>query len=329
MPAGVPYHLLHRAGRPGWWRPVVGTVAAGIGVFVLSAFVVVVPFLIGYGVAGEPLAVAMKRLTDFGDPTPAGLAYLNLTLASAIPITWLMMWSLHGLRPGWLTSVRPRLRWGYFAACLVASVLSLGATVLVSLFLPDQGGVPGGGLNRWTDQMRDFVLVIAFLTPLQAAGEEYLFRGYLTQVFGGLTGSRVLAVLGPALLFGLAHGLGQGPWVFLDRFAFGVIAGILVLVTGGLEAGIAMHVLNNFLAFGLALAFSDLGEALNASGGSPWLLVGTLTQSLSYLALAWGLARVLGLSNSADPGVLAGPGTHVYRDASVRGADPESPWGMV
>ena len=64
------------------------------------------------------------------------------------------------------------------------------------------------------------------------------------------------------------------------------MAGILVIATGGLEAGIAMHVLNNFLAFSFALAFSDMTTALNPTGGSWWTLPATLTQSLVYLALA-------------------------------------------
>ena len=53
-----------------------------------------------------------------------------------------------------------------------------------------------------------------------------------------------------ALLFALAHGLQNFP-LFFDRFMFGLIAAWLVIRTGGLEAGIALHVLNNFLAFGL------------------------------------------------------------------------------
>ena len=69
----------------------------------------------------------------------------------------------------------------------------------------------------------------------------------------------------PALLFALAHGAQDAP-IFVDRFAFGLVAGVLVITTGGLEAGIAMHVLNNFLAFGLALAYSDMTSALNPHG---------------------------------------------------------------
>ena len=109
---------------------------------------------------------------------------------------------------------------------------------------------------------RDFVLVIVLLTPLQAAGEEFAFRGYLTQAFGGLFAPPArtcagAAVLLPAVLFALAHGAQDAP-VFVDRLAFGLVAGVLVITTGGLEAGIAMHVLNNFLAYGFALAFSDM-----------------------------------------------------------------------
>ena len=97
----------------------------------------------------------------------------------------------------------------------------------------------------------------------------------------------------PAVLFALAHGAQDAP-VFVDRLAFGLVAGILVIATGGLEAGIAMHVLNNFLAYGLALAFSDMTTALNPTGGSWWTLPTTLTQSLVYLALAIWAARRTG-----------------------------------
>ena len=44
-----------------------------------------------------------------------------------------------------------------------------------------------------------------------------------------------------------------------------------------------MHVLNNWLAFGVALAFGDMGSALNPTGGTWWSIPVTLTQSLTYL----------------------------------------------
>jgi membrane protease YdiL (CAAX protease family) len=248
----------------------------------------------------------MSGLLDLDDPTPLGLAYLNLSLAAAIPLTWFVVRVVHGLRPGWLASVKPRIRWTYLVACIGVSVVALVATLLVSAVVPSQGDGAeiSGQLNDFTSTTRDFLIVLVVLTPLQAAGEEYAFRGYLMQAFGGLFRSRWVAVGVSSLLFGLAHGLGQSAPIFFDRFAFGVVAGSLVVLTGGLEAGIAMHVLNNWLAFGLALAFGDMGSTLNPTGGSWWTIPVTLTQSLVYLALAYVVARRMGLTNRTDPAVL-------------------------
>ncbi len=215
---------------------------------------------------------------------------------------------MHGLRPRWLASVFPRIRWRWFAVCLGLAVVSLFATLVVSAMIPasSSDAQVSGTLNDFTSTTRDFLVVVLLLTPLQAAGEEYAFRGYLTQAFGGLFHTRVAAVLGPAVLFALAHGAQSAP-VFFDRFAFGVVAGVLVIATGGLEAGIAMHVLNNWLAFGLALAFGDMGSTLNPTGGSWWSIPVTLTQSLVYLALALLVARRTGLRTVTNPAVLVAP----------------------
>jgi membrane protease YdiL (CAAX protease family) len=266
-----------------------------------------VPFAVYYGATGQEVGSSVARLVNLRQPTPAGLAYLNLALAGLIPAAWVLIRFLHGLRPRWLSSVFPRLRWRYLFVCFGLSFLALIATLFVSALLPQQADTSmAGELNDFTPMIRDFMLVVLFLTPLQAAAEEYAFRGYLTQAFGGLFRSPVLAVGASSLLFALAHGA-QDPPIFFDRFAFGLVAGTLVVLTGGLEAGIAMHVLNNFFAFGLALAFSDMATTLNPTGGSWWSLPGTLTQSLVYLVLATWTARRMGLSASVDRAVLEGP----------------------
>ncbi len=326
----VPYHLVHRGGKLGWWRPLLGTAVLIVSLYLLVQILWLVPFVAWFVASGRPVADSLEALVDFTDPTPAGLAYLNLVLASAIPIVWGVTRLFHGLKPGWVSSVLPRIRWPYFAACLGLAVIALIATVIVSALLPADPNSPAmGDLNEFTSTTRDFALVIVLLTPFQAAGEEYAFRGYLTQAFGGLFArvggpwvSRTVAVLVPALLFALAHGLGQSVPVFFDRFAFGVVAGALVIITGGLEAGIAMHVLNNLLAFGLALAFGDMGKTLTAEGGSWWMIPTTLTQSLVYLGLAWMVARAMGLTTQADPAVLAASRGLVYRFPSAQPPPP-------
>ena len=305
---GLPYHLILLGGRPGWWRPVVGIVSLVVGAGLLAPALVSLPFVVGLAATGHG-GSSIERMLDLDDPTPLGLAYLNLALAAAIPLTWLIIRVLHGLRPRWLASVLPRLRWRYLFFCVGLALLALIATIAVSALLPaqDTGTPVTGEVNDFTSTTRDFLLVVLFLTPLQAAGEEYAFRGYLTQAFGGLFRHPVPAVVAPAILFALAHGLGQSVPIFFDRLAFGLVAGTLVILTGGLEAGIAMHVLNNWLAFGLALAFGDMGSSLNPTGGSWWAIPVTLTQSLVYLALALFVARRMGLVARADPIVLVAP----------------------
>jgi len=301
---GVEYHRVHELGRPGVWRPLVGVLLLGILTFVLGPLVLTLPVVVWAFAQSGDWQEHLTAAIGTEHVTPFGLGFLNVVLACGIGYAFLLTWWLHRLRPGWVTSVLPRMRWRFFAACLGLSVVALIATLIVGALLPAGSGNDGteisGQLNEFTSTTRDFLLVVLFLTPFQAAGEEYVFRGYLTQAFGGIFHSRVVAVVVPAVLFALAHGVQSAP-VFVDRLAFGLVAGALVILTGGLEAGIAMHVLNNFAAFGLALAYGDMSAALNPTGGSWWSLPSTLTQSFLYLWLATAAARTMKLSSTSEP----------------------------
>jgi membrane protease YdiL (CAAX protease family) len=306
-PAPVEYHLIHRIGRPGVWRPLVGVSLLGVLSFLLGPLLLEIPLIAVYAARGGDWWARLKADLDTEHVTPIGLGFLNVVLAASIPSAMFVTWLMHRLHPGWLASVAPRLRWRLFAACTGVACLVLLVTLLVGSLLPAGSSSDGteisGHVNPFTTTTFQFLLVVVFLTPFQAAGEEYLFRGYLTQAFGGIFRLRWVAVVVPAVLFALAHGVQSAP-VFVDRLAFGLVAGVLVIATGGLEAGIAMHVLNNFFAFGLALAFGDMSSALHPDGGSWWSLPTTLTQSLLYLLLALLVTRRMGLRTTVDEAVL-------------------------
>jgi hypothetical protein len=104
-------------------------------------------------------------------------------------------------------------------------------------------------------------------------------------------------------MFAVAHGLQNFP-LFFDRFAFGLLAGYLVVRSGGLEAGIALHILNNYVAFGFALLFGDITGTLNVQEVSWWNLPLTVTQSLVFLVLVLLVARRMRLRNKTDPPAL-------------------------
>jgi membrane protease YdiL (CAAX protease family) len=275
-----------------------------------AALVVAIPFMVWYAAHGNDVGTSITALTDTQNPTPTSLAYIDLVLASLIPVAILLSWTLHRIGARWLLSVAGRIRWRLLVSCLGAAVLALLATLLVGAVLPGQtdGTTGHASLTRTTVA---FLLVIAVLTPLQAAGEEFMFRGYLTQCVGALSRQVWVPVVVTGLVFGLFHGLGQSLPVFLSRFAFGLVAGYLVIRTGGLEAGIAMHTLNNWLSLAIAVVYDQLGSSLNPTGGSWWSVPVTATQSLVYLGLVVLICRRQGVATTTEGRVLEGPRSRV------------------
>ncbi len=218
----------------------------------VSAFVLVVPLLaqglmalgwwsLGGGQSFEAYAAAASAYE-----IPEGLAATHLALASLLLVAWLVFRFMHGRESQWLVSVQPGWRTRYLVVCLGVAVVVLNAALWASFVL----GMPNFGPAQpgWPA----FLVVLVVTSPLQAIAEEVFFRGYLLQAIGSATGRAWLGIVGTALLFALFHGT-QNPALFVHRFAFGLVAGWLVLRTGGLEAGIAAHIVNNLFAFGYAL----------------------------------------------------------------------------
>lgn len=296
-----PYPLILRTRSYSWWRPVSGLVLVAFSMFLFGP-VLLLPML--------AVAVAVDHQGSFQDAfetslgletvTWQGLLYLNLALAVLVPATWLVVRLIHGLAPRWLMSVRPGIRWKFFLACLGLSVVAIVAQVVVGAFLPSDPNDLGATFNEWTPRLTAIAVVVLLTTPLQALGEEYVFRGYLMQAFGALTRQPWIAVVSTSLLFALAHGVQNAP-LFLDRFLFGLVAGYVVLRTGGLEAGIALHIWNNLVAFGLALTLGDIDDTLNVSEVGWSNLPLTLTQNGVYLVLVLLVARRMGITSRTQP----------------------------
>lgn len=307
--ATLDFSQLHRAGKPGLWRPVVGTIIVISCSLVFVPLVVSTGFIVAMTLAGWDASAAWRAISNLSRVTPIVLAYVNVVLGLGIAVVLFVTRVVHGLAPGWVCSVARRLRWRYLLACLVAALVTMIVVVAISSLLPQAAHQSGlaAGPNAFTAESLKFLLVIALLTPMQAAGEEFVYRGYLTQAFGGVFGGKVgqvLAVAGPALVFALAHGQQDLP-IFIDRLAFGAIAGVLVIRTGGLEAGIAMHVINNWVALGIGVLFGDMSAILQPQGGDWTTIVVTAVQSSMYLALALWVAKVMGVQRLASAELVA------------------------
>ena len=115
-----------------------------------------------------------------------------------------------------------------------------------------------------------FLVVVLLTTPLQAAGEEYLFRGLLLQGLGATRLPTWVCCVVSAALFATAHGQFDPP-LFADRFVLGVAFAWLTIRTGGLEAGIAIHTVKNLAGLIPAALLDDVSETLDPPGGVSWL----------------------------------------------------------
>jgi len=262
-PARAAYPQILRGETYAWWRSILG-VLCGVSLFLLLTTVVsqAVVFL------GWALTAADEVYRDYSGSAlaferPIGMLAANLGIASLIPICWLLMTIVHRVQPTWLSSVERRLRWRYLLVCLGVALVVLNGVLAVSAWA---GPTPRFAVQPgfWW-----FLAVILLTSPLQAAAEEYFFRGYLMQALGSLFAHPAVGVVLSSVVFALFHGTQNLP-LFVDRLAFGLLAAILVWRTGGLEAGIAAHVVNNVCAYVFAGLTTSIA-ALKAIEGIDWL----------------------------------------------------------
>ena len=245
-PDGAPYPQILRGTSYLWWRSLLGVIFGLSLYLLLTSLITQVVLGISWGMVGAGDAYADWARRALAFEVPAGMIAANLGIATLIPICWVLMAIVHQVRPRWLSSVQPRLRWSYLLISAGVALLVLNGVTLIPMALGSAPVTVAAQPGFW-----GFLVVLILTSPLQAAAEEYFFRGYLMQALGSLVAHPAFGVVVSALLFALMHGV-QNPALFVNRLGFGLLAGILVRRNGGLEAGIGAHVINNICAYVIA-----------------------------------------------------------------------------
>jgi membrane protease YdiL (CAAX protease family) len=300
------YSQLLRGPRYRWWKPLLALALGSALVLVFSFLTIVPPLVVGLATGVPDLSgYLFSTLTNVDNLGPVGFVALNLSLIVLIPAVVLSTWIVHGVRPRFVSSVLGGMRWRWMLTCVLVVVpvwvLYIGLGVLVD---PTAGPRP----DHWVA----LLVIVVLMTPLQAAGEEYLFRGWILQNVGAWFArpvvGLVVATLVSTVLFSLAHG-SLDIWVLGNIGCFAVAACLATWRTGGLEAGIVMHTVNNLLAFFVAIVF---GGWTNAFVGSD--TTGTVVQFLLSLlvhgvalALIWWQAGRRGLPYLSRPAATGPP----------------------
>ncbi|GAA1703291.1 CPBP family intramembrane glutamic endopeptidase [Propioniferax innocua] len=239
--APMRFHRLSGVRRQ-WWRPLLMLgLAAGAWIGLLTVALVTLTVI---GSISSTVGRHMDRFASdtvsMGDPFSAVLMLGMLALA--VPAC---RWAVaRAGRRGGLDSVVGKIRWRLLVEALVPSFVAVGFYIGVGAFMDSPAG--DGNSARWWA-----ILVVLAVIPLQAAGEEYVFRGLLPQALGHWLKHPLWGVVISVPLFTIGHEY-DGPGL-LSIACFAGAAAWMVWRTGGLEVAIAWHAVNNMVVSALGL----------------------------------------------------------------------------
>lgn len=285
MSTPLPYHRLLRADpRYRWWRPLVALLLLAVFILLGTLMVLVIGLIVGLSTGEVAVATMADDLTALAliDATSPLSLFIGLGSVAiwlpAVPLALLCA----GIRPvGVVHSVLFRLRGRWLIACLLPAAVVMAVTLALTFWvLPLVGGEGLGPVTTPTSTLIVSLVIIVLLVPVQAAAEEYVFRGVLTQAVGAWLRWLPFAVVLPTLLFALGHIYEL--WGLLDVATFGITAALVTWRTGGLEAAIVLHALNNIASFAVLASGVTGATTIGREEGSAIALILTVVTMAGY-----------------------------------------------
>ena len=285
------YHRLLR-GTPAyrWWKPLALLLLSGVffGILTVVVTVAVIPVLMLTD-PNHPMQVAAGTAEVLDTQRPISVLVSMVSIIIMLPAVLLAMLVM-GMRPiGRIWSVAARMRWGLLGRLLGVSVLAIVVMNLVGigvgLLLEPATDAAAATSETGFDARAALLsmLLVLFLVPLQSTAEEVVFRGLFMQVLGAWIRNPWFAILIPSIGFASLHI--YDIWGLLAVGLLGAVSAWLTWRTGGLEAAIAIHIVNNYVAFGI-MASGLTGETAQTTGdGNPAGLIGQIAGLALFLWL--------------------------------------------
>lgn len=243
------YLALAGLGKNHWWRYLFGLLLIAVFWQVIGAIPLGMMVVMLLGDEDPATNVDLDTLQFEGVGSLWPYLAINFTLLAMLLGLFLTVRFLH---QRFLTSVVTPLENINWKRILTGFAVFMGLITLVSLvealFKPEE--------YQMTFDLKQFLVflpVALLVTPLQAAAEELLFRGYLMQGIGLLSRHAAVPVLGSSLLFMLAHlsnpEVGEGAYLIpLLYFLMGLFLALITVKSNSLELAIGVHAANNLFA---------------------------------------------------------------------------------
>lgn len=218
--------------------------------------------------------------------------------AGLVGVALLTPWSmliqrwLYGVKGASLHSVISRFRFDIFGRALLFVTPAFMVVIVLQYLDP----LPQ---STWT--YTDVLWMLAgtiVLMPLQAAGEEYGFRGLILRVAGSWTrGARaglVIGILVSSVAFAVVH-LSTDAWLNVWYLAFAVSTALITWRTGGIEIAVVLHAMFNVLSFVFDAALRvDLDAVLANRSATAGMLFPGFIVIIAAAAIVWMLTRRTG-----------------------------------
>lgn len=222
-----------------WFKPLQVILLTIVFYAVLLGIVLLMAFLAGQlsGISlGEILSGNSGGYDTVDMYSPVG-AIMNIgSIAVSLPALFFATLVV-GYRPfGSYQSVDGKWRMRHFLIYFVMGLIVVALPLIVSSF------IKGEATGEIHFTVAGFIICVV-LGFCQCCAEEHIFRGLLMQTFGGWTRITIVSIVLQAVPFAVIH-----PYNITGKLSVlisGILMGVMVYISGGLEASCAYHILNN------------------------------------------------------------------------------------
>lgn len=221
-----------------WYKPLISLVLVLIVYFVFQIILLVVfNFIYGESVINGILFGGYETLNT----SDASVYFSYISIAVFIPAIYIASKIVRDRPFSSYASSRGGWNWKLYFKCLL---IPLAVYIIVNVISIPFDNNP----KTSTSQVSLITMVLSLiLIPLQCIAEEYVFRGALMQALGSWFKIPILAIVIQAIIFALLHS--YDALGVISIAISGVVYGLLAWRTNGIEAGAAIHSINNLMGF--------------------------------------------------------------------------------
>ncbi|ADP77376.1 Abortive infection protein [Methanothermus fervidus DSM 2088] len=230
---------LAKKGKNDWWRYLISL----FFILFLPAFLFI-PIYILFSILGLDIVSPRTGMEGVFSLLGTNIYYCCLLLSFYISLR-----IFHNRKFKTVVTSHSKFRFKRFFSGFFAWSLVLTLFLLIDLYFDPHSYK----LNFKMPEFLMLFLVSLATTPIQAGFEEIFFRGYALQAINLITNKRIYPVIITSIIFATGH-WGNGTSlvanldIFIDTLIYALIASIITLTDGGLEAVIGIHTANNLFS---------------------------------------------------------------------------------